>query len=49
MKKYYLNLLPLFMALFVCVGFVSCSSDDDDSPSTGTENLVGIWEFSTGT
>ena len=50
MKKYYWNLLTLLMVAVLSVGFMSCSSDDDDKESTGentekpTSNpLVGNW------
>lgn len=53
MKKFYLIFVPLFMALSVCIGFASCSSDDDGDDSgigsgLDTEELLGTWEFSTG-
>ncbi len=49
MKKFCLNLMPVFLALFVCVGLASCSSDDDDDFG-GTSNeeavtaITGTWK-----
>ena len=49
MKKFNLIFMPFFLALFFCVGFASCSSDDDDDLSeTSNEDAVtaitGNWK-----
>lgn len=42
--KNYFKLLAMMIMAFVCVGFASCGSDDDDSNNGGVPNeLVGIW------
>lgn len=44
MKKFYFSLTSILLALFVCVGFASCSDDGDNKPSGngGTITNYGI-------
>ena len=42
MKKNSFYLFAMMMAVVLCVGFTSCSSDDDDE---GNPSLVGTWKF----
>lgn len=46
MKKLHFSLLAILFALFSMVSFTSCSSDDDDVPSTENikNNIVGMWQ-----
>lgn len=51
MKKFYLNLLAVLALVVTCVGFASCSSDDDDDKNKDGENaiagsIVGTWRSS---
>lgn len=43
--KNYFKLLAMMTMAFVCVGFASCGSDDDDKSNNGgvPNELVGIW------
>lgn len=45
MKKYFLNYLTILMVAFVSVGFIACSSDDDDNHKNKV-SLVGTWKYS---
>ena len=44
-KKYFGSLLTFMMVAILCVGFVSCGSDDEEEASSGKDNntLVGGW------
>lgn len=42
MKKNSFYLFAMMMVAMVCVGFASCSSDDDDEGDAG---LVGTWHY----
>lgn len=42
MKKNSFYLFAMMMAVVLCVGFTSCSSDDDDEGDAG---LVGTWRY----
>lgn len=46
MKKYYLNMMTALMVAVLCVGFASCSSDDDDDFNFPKETLYGTWKMS---
>lgn len=46
MKKNYLNMMIALFVAIVCVGFVSCSSDDDDDFDYSKEKLYGTWKMS---
>ena len=42
--KNYFKLFAMMIMAFVCVGFASCGSDDDDkNESNNTSALVGVW------
>ena len=44
MKKNLLNWMTILMVAIVCVGFVSCGGDDDDSNSvTDPSAIIGTW------
>lgn len=42
MKKKIINWMTIFMVVVLSVGFVSCSSDDDDATVSKSE-IVGTW------
>lgn len=42
MKKFYFSLLPFLLALFVCVGFTSCSDDGDNEPSGNGSTITNF-------
>lgn len=45
MKKNFYSLFAVMMAVVLCVGFTSCSSDDDeDGGSVSLSDLVGTWQ-----
>lgn len=46
MKKYYLNMMIAMTVAILCVGFTSCSSDDDDDFEYSKEKLYGTWKMS---
>ena len=47
MKKYYLNMMTVLMAAVLCIGFASCSSDDDENDfNYPKESLYGTWKMS---
>ena len=51
-KNYLLSLLTMIMVAMLSVGFASCSSDDDDEITGGSElvdKLQGTWQFQKGT
>lgn len=43
MKKNSFYLFAMMMAVVLCVGFASCSSDDDEGGSGNTNSFVGTW------
>lgn len=46
MKKFYFSFLPFLLALFVCVGFASCSDGGDDELNGPEviEAVTGTWK-----
>lgn len=46
MKKNCLNVMTTLMVAVLSVGFVSCSSDDDDDFNYSKEVLYGTWQMS---
>ena len=45
MKKRCFYLFAMMVAVVLCVGFASCSSDDDEGGSGNTGSIVGTWQL----
>jgi len=49
MKKYFLSMLSILMVAMLCVGFASCSKDDDNAGSLAYDAnnpIIGSWYHS---
>ena len=43
MKKYFVSLMAMMMAVVMCMTFSSCSKDDDETDGSGGFSIVGTW------